>query len=95
MITSIIVQLKWIEEPKDVVVGVGNQLSIPCSADGSPKPKIEWSKVGGEKGSLIFGTDTLSFRSVNLSDEGYYECRAKNGLEKDLLAMIKLDVLGK
>lgn len=95
MITASLVQLKWIEEPKDVVVAVGNQLNIPCSADGSPKPKIEWSKVGGGKDSLILGTDSLSFRSVNLSDEGYYECRAKNGLEKDLLAVIKLDVLGK
>lgn len=74
------------------MVSVGSQLTIPCVADGSPKPTIEWLKVGDENNS--FGIE-LNFRSVGIEDAGYYECRAKNGLDKDLLARIKLDVLGK
>ncbi|XP_022236176.1 Down syndrome cell adhesion molecule-like protein 1 homolog isoform X10 [Limulus polyphemus] len=34
---------KWKEQPEDVVVGVGNSVSITCSAYGYPIPNIEWA----------------------------------------------------
>lgn len=74
-------------------VPVGRHLHIPCLADGSPKPTMEWTKLGGQESQLI-GTK-LEFTSIQRDDAGQYECRAKNGVEKDLVAMVELNVLGK
>lgn len=87
------VQLKWVVEPSDVEVGVGRQLHVDCSADSLPKPNIEWTKIGQDRRDLIGGE--LRFQSVSQQDAGYYECRARNGLEEDLVSRIKLSVLGK
>lgn len=73
-------------------IAVGRPIHIPCLADGSPKPTIEWTKVGEE---AAFMRSELRFTSVSQQDAGYYECRAKNGVEKDLISKIKLIVLGK
>ena len=87
------VQLKWSQRPKDVETSAGKPVYVACSADGQPAPKIEWTKVGDEK-SQFFGPE-LRFASIGQSDAGFYECRARNGVEKDLVAKIKIDVLGK
>ena len=70
---------------------------MACSADGQPAPKIEWTKLGAgndDEKSQYFGPE-LRFASISQSDAGFYECRARNGVEKDLVAKIKIDVLGK
>lgn len=86
-------QLKWVVEPSDVDIGLGKQLHVPCLADAVPKPTIEWTRLGqGRRDSI---GNELRFDSVKQQDDGYYECRAKNGLEEDLVARIKLSVLGK
>lgn len=81
-------------EPKDVESGVGKQVFVPCSADGLPKPTVEWIKVNGEDGETFIGPE-LRFSGIGQNDSGFYECRAKNGLEKDLVSRIKVNVLGK
>ena len=86
-------QLKWVVQPGDVEIGVGKPLHIPCRADGSPEPSIEWTRVGS-KGTEFVGPE-LRFSSISQHDAGYYECRAKNGVEEDLTSRIKLSVLGK
>lgn len=67
-------------------------MSIPCAANGFPKPTIKWYKIGNQ--SVLFGPE-LSFASIEQQDAGYYECRASNGVEKDLVSGIELKVLGK
>lgn len=71
---------------------LGKPLHVPCSASGLPEPKIEWTKVE-ENGPLLGGE--LRFGAISQQDTGVYECRAKNGVEQDLVARTKLTVLGK
>lgn len=89
-----LVQLKWIEEPHDVEVKAGKPLDVPCTADGSPSPTIEWFRHGESDGSRPLGSH-LRVYSASPDDTGVYECRAKNGAEPDLVARIKINVLGK
>lgn len=84
-------------EPRDVQVSAGQRVHVGCAADGAPKPTIEWRKVAdgvdqAESGSL---GSQLGFSSVRLEDGGLYECRAKNGVEKDLVARAWIKVSGK
>ena len=73
----------------------GKPVYVACSAEGQPVPRIEWTKVGEDnRASQFFGPE-LRFNSIGQSDAGFYECRATNGAEKDLVARIKIDVLGK
>ncbi|KAH9380974.1 hypothetical protein HPB48_021080 [Haemaphysalis longicornis] len=37
---------RWIQAPKDVVVSVGDSVSMSCAAEGHPTPTILWSKNG-------------------------------------------------
>lgn len=87
-------QLKWIEEPHDIEVGAGRPLDVPCSADGSPSPTIEWFRHGDSEEPKALGS-YLRIYSVSPADAGLYECRAKNGAEPDLVARVKINVLGK
>lgn len=85
--------MKWISEPKDTESPVGKPIYIPCLADGLPKPTIEWTKLEGDE-SKVVGSE-LRVGSTSVGDAGYYECRAKNGVDEQLVTRIRLDVLGK
>lgn len=80
----------------------GQQVYIACLAEGNPAPKIEWYKIGdgtiGESNSdrqREFLGPELRFSPAEQRHSGQYECRASNAAEEDLVAKIKLDVLGK
>lgn len=88
------VQLKWIAEPGDVEVPVGKSLMIPCAAGGGGSPTVSWSRLDEGRSSSFYGPE-LRFNPVKQDDAGYYECRASNGVDKDLVSRIKLNVLGK
>lgn len=89
------VQLKWANEPQSIQVSAGKPLRVPCLAHGQPEPRMEWRRVdSGPGGGHLIGSD-LYFDSVKPADAGEYECRATNGVEKDLVSRIKMDVLGK
>lgn len=88
-------QLKWIlEPPPELEVRVGNSLRVPCEASGQPTPRIEWTKLDSNDSSTTLGSK-LDLISVSQEDSGLYECKAKNGVEKDLKSRMKLSVLGK
>lgn len=88
------VQLKWIVEPQNVQVPANQRVHIACSADGAPKPTIEWRKMA-DSGDVKHLGSQLGFASIRPEDGGLYECRAKNGIEKDLVARIEVKVMGK
>lgn len=68
---------------------------IPCSATaGDSPPVVSWTRFDNEGKPVNYGSE-LRFNSVKQDDAGYYECRASNGADKDLVSKIKLDVLGK
>ena len=90
-------QLKWIEEPPaELEARAGKPLHIPCRASGKPEPRMEWFKLGGDnhESDQMLGAE-FQFGALAQEDSGVYECRARNGVEKDLRARVKLDVLGK
>lgn len=43
---------KWIVEPEDQSVILGNSVVIPCEADGSPPPTLLWKQAIGRNMKL-------------------------------------------
>lgn len=37
---------RWLNEPKDTALMLGNAIVIDCMAEGYPEPEIIWSKGG-------------------------------------------------
>lgn len=96
-------QLKWLERPPErLEAPLGAPLQVACRADGSPKPLATWTRLADEpSGDLAappLGEPSwpeLRFHSISARDSGLYECRAGNGLERDLVARTRINVLGK
>ena len=55
-------------------------VTIDCTATGQPKPKITWSKLGGDlpKGRSEVMNDALTIYQVTRNDGGIYRCKADN-----------------
>ncbi|XP_067851069.1 immunoglobulin superfamily member 10 [Heptranchias perlo] len=64
----------------------GDALYLHCSANGSPKPKIEWTVPGSyvfdrpqiNAKYILFENGTLIIRETSVRDRGNYICRAHN-----------------
>ncbi|KAF7208976.1 transcript variant X2 [Nothobranchius furzeri] len=56
--------------------------SLTCTNGGNPKPTITWTRIGGKlPAGAEVTADSLKFtRPLNLSDEGTYQCVAKNSV---------------
>ena len=39
---------KWIQEPRDVQAIVGQDVTLPCSVEGFPKPSTVWTRTNGK-----------------------------------------------
>ncbi|CAH3175542.1 unnamed protein product [Porites lobata] len=67
-------------------------VTIACTATGQPKPKITWSKVGGDlpKGRSEVMNDALTIYQVTRNDGGIYTCKADNilGTATDMAQLI-------
>lgn len=74
-------------KPENVEVDVGQSAKFECRANGNPPPEIVWSR-GGVKGNV------LPFEAVTLSDEGWYNCSADNGVGPPVIVSAYLDVIG-
>ncbi|XP_048452080.1 peroxidasin homolog [Rhincodon typus] len=68
--------------PGDITAEVGQDVKIPCSAQGEPHPIITWTKDGvqiTESGKFHVNAEgTLAIRDIGQADEGRYECAARN-----------------
>ncbi|XP_019468810.1 peroxidasin homolog isoform X2 [Meleagris gallopavo] len=71
-------------EPQDVDVTSGNTVYFTCRAEGNPKPEIIWLRNNNE---LIMKEDsrlnllddgTLMIQNTQETDQGIYQCMAKN-----------------
>ncbi|GCB73573.1 hypothetical protein scyTo_0002653 [Scyliorhinus torazame] len=64
----------------------GDTLYLPCSASGSPTPKITWTAPSGKvldrpqinTKYILFENGTLNIRETGLQDRGNYVCKAHN-----------------
>ncbi|NWY36155.1 IGS10 protein, partial [Sylvia atricapilla] len=73
--------------PAGLVKAVGGEpLSLHCAAEGSPRPRVEWTLPGGrllERPQLsgrfvLLENGTLLIRAASAQDTGSYLCRAHN-----------------
>ena len=72
------------ESPTDIIVTAGRTVEIRCSAYGAPKPIITWIKnnvhITEANRYSVSKSGTLSIRDVGKTDEGRYECAARNSI---------------
>ncbi|PFX15764.1 Fibroblast growth factor receptor 1 [Stylophora pistillata] len=69
-----------------IAIPVGNSVKLTCSADGNPRPTVEWYKDGklfkerngGRKLHLSQWTTSLSLMDLVPSDTGSYMCNVSN-----------------
>ncbi|XP_017387255.1 peroxidasin-like protein [Cebus imitator] len=88
-------------EPQDVEVPSGNTVYFTCRAEGNPKPEIIWihnnHSLDLEDDSRLnmFDDGTLMIRNTRESDQGAYQCLARNsaGEAKTQSAMLRYSSL--
>eukprot|EP00092_Neocalanus_flemingeri_P009191 GFUD01009892.1.p1 GENE.GFUD01009892.1~~GFUD01009892.1.p1 ORF type:complete len:761 (+),score=236.03 GFUD01009892.1:117-2399(+) len=85
VIVNILTVLARIKEgpAKQLVASKGSNVSLPCEAEGYPKPIISWTVNGTLIGdSVKYSVDTdsgqLTVKQASVEDEGEYKCRATN-----------------
>ncbi|XP_017276034.1 hemicentin-1 isoform X1 [Kryptolebias marmoratus] len=77
---------KFTQEPSDVAVDIGSNVTLPCHAHGYPEPQVTWRR---EDGSTLFNRPRLhgsisqrkgDLHIINLwvEDEAVYVCEAQN-----------------
>ena len=68
--------------PLERKVPKGSSVTLECTADGNPMPKIIWSKEGGRLPSGAESEEGLSMtlEGVDRHVEGRYTCTADNGV---------------
>ncbi|KAM4642152.1 hemicentin-1 [Discoglossus pictus] len=79
------------ETPSDVSMDIGSDLSLPCSAQGVPEPRIKWRRVNNTSPNsrpLTYQynsqlrTRGLQINNLWIGDEGAYICEAENHFGK-------------
>uniref|UniRef100_A0A8C1YMD2 Matrix-remodelling associated 5b n=1 Tax=Cyprinus carpio TaxID=7962 RepID=A0A8C1YMD2_CYPCA len=84
-------------------VRYGGQLSLNCSATGSPNPRIIWrtpskklvdAYYSFDRRMKVFSNGTLTITSVTEKDEGDYLCVARNKMGDDSV-LLKVNVMMK
>ncbi|XP_075903122.1 hemicentin-1 [Nelusetta ayraudi] len=75
------------EAPVDVMANIGENVTLPCTARGSPQPAVTWrrhdgghilSRAGGPGRIMQLDSGHLLIQGVWLDDDGTYICEAKN-----------------
>ncbi|KAJ2944864.1 hypothetical protein O0L34_g1756 [Tuta absoluta] len=83
---------KWVDEPTNTSLLLGQRGVVYCNANGYPTPQIHWMKkdatlgiwrpvldlAGG--GVISYPNGTLIIEVVSLADEGLYACNVENGV---------------
>lgn len=102
------VPIKWVTEPQNVTVKLGDKLELFCDAEGVPTPMTSWKKISNhyhhqQQYKQSFSEEKngklIKFKRIQLSDSGQYECliiHQSNHLhQKTLRKMIWVKILGK
>lgn len=65
----------------ELAIKEGDQLNLVCSADGSPAPNVEWTRLDGAPVLNEYSSKSTAFARkfmVSKNDAGVYICTAKN-----------------
>ncbi|RVE53919.1 hypothetical protein evm_001322, partial [Chilo suppressalis] len=87
---------KWMQEPSNTSLLLGQRGVVYCDANGYPTPQVHWMKrdatlgiwrpvldlAGG--GVMSYPNGTLIIEVVSLADEGMYACNVENGVGEPL-----------
>ena len=64
------------------------ELTLNCSADGKPKPTINWTRISDNTNI------SMPLKITGEKDKGSYRCTADNGVGKPLIKHVFVDVWG-
>lgn len=84
--------MRLVDEPRDISVGFGDKISLPCKAIGYPEPTVSWSSLDFKPVVSIDGN--LVFDSADFSTRGKYKCQASNGVGDAVHKIIQIHVNG-
>ena len=74
--------LPFVNQPlQNVTLITRGRLNLTCLVGGDPVPSIHWTKNGGSnipRAQFLLSNSTLVIDSVQISDEGLYECTAQS-----------------
>lgn len=58
----------------------GDDVTLTCKVEGTPRPTIRWTKVGEELSNrgVTSNQETLVLRNVAVTDRGVYVCTVEN-----------------
>ena len=83
-----------VKPPVSIFAGLGDTLTLNCSATGDPQPVISWRKQRGhlpvERNQQINGA--LVIRDITKNDTGYYTCIAISAGVFDVETLTHLQV---
>ena len=81
--------------PTSLTVTQNKTATFYCSADGSPRPSVSWTKISGTRLVNTGGQDNkLQIKTVGYNDRGSYVCSAANVLG-EIKKVVKLFVEGR
>ncbi|XP_046991954.1 Down syndrome cell adhesion molecule-like protein Dscam2 [Schistocerca americana] len=95
---------QWLKEPQDTSTLEGNSLSVHCQAHGFPQPTISWFRgIGGKATDFqplvhtpphvkLWENGTLSIQAASSDDEGFYLCRADNGIGDGISKNVQVSI---
>ncbi|GFT48536.1 down syndrome cell adhesion molecule-like protein Dscam2, partial [Trichonephila clavipes] len=92
---------KWIQEPSDKSVQIGEKIILKCESSGFPKPKITWFKIkelpAGDVTTIldsnIWNDTLLIFPEAEVEHSGLYLCEADNKIPPKLKATTRIKVI--
>ena len=62
----------------------GEDVTITCKVEGTPRPTIEWIKHGEVDGlnkqNIVINGETLTITNADVSDRGVYVCNVENSV---------------
>uniref|UniRef100_A0A8C6YKX8 Ig-like domain-containing protein n=1 Tax=Nothoprocta perdicaria TaxID=30464 RepID=A0A8C6YKX8_NOTPE len=82
---------RFAEDLEEVSVEIGERVSLPCRAEGSPPPRVTWSRQDGKP--LRGQHGLLDVSRASLDDQAIYVCEAQNEFGK-IQAEVKLAITG-